>query len=98
MNTAEGGIIVLRQYVWRMVLLCCVGLILCLAWYIPYWLPRSINIFLANVALCPGDPGNDRGQGIHEPRRDDEIRHVTLLPPGVQLLDDGIHAAHEQCG
>src|SRR5215510_1038128 len=50
------------------------------------------------VGLRPGDSGNDRSQAIHEPRRDDKIGHVTLLPPGVQLLDDAIHAAHERCG
>src|SRR5262245_19496086 len=63
------------------------------AWY-TCCLPRNLMALL----LCPGDPGNDRSQVIHEPRRDDEIGHVTLLSPGVQLLDDGIHAAHERCG
>jgi len=48
--------------------------------------------------LGPGDTGNDWGQAIHELQRDDKIGHVTLLPPGVQLLDDGIHAAHKRCG
>src|SRR5437879_8733647 len=57
---SQGSFVSLRRYASRLILLLCVGFVLWLTWYVPYWFPRwgsaSSHFFTAHTlfmtALC----------------------------------------------